>query len=274
MVARALIAHCTAIGDDVIAVPRSEVDISDRDAVFAAIVGAKPDAVLNCAAYTDVDSAEADRGACYKANADGVENLALASKKVNAGFVTISTDYVFDGSDNGFYTQRHTPNPRSVYAKSKLEGEVRARNAYARSILVRTGWIFGYGGGNFLSAMHGFLGDGKSIKAIRDSYGTPTFANDLAERLRELTAADLPCTFHVTNSGEGTSYLGFAEKVCEIGGFDRDLLEEISNDDLKRSAPRPVSSKLACILSGRLGFSPLRHWELALEKFLCEMNQK
>lgn len=268
MVARAAIAHCTAIGDEVTGLTRKKLDISDQNAVFEAVENAKPDAVLNCAAYTDVDGAEANREACYKANADGVENLALACKRVGAAFVTISTDYIFDGSNAGFYTQRDTPNPQGVYAKSKLEGEIRARNAYVRSIIVRSGWIYGYGGTNFLSVMQTLLAEGKSIKVIRDSYGTPTFANDLAVRLREAAEADLPCTFHITNSGEGTSYYGFAEKVCEIGGFDRNLLESISKEDLKRPAPRPANSKLACVLSGPLGFSPLQNWEKALVAFL------
>ncbi len=268
MVARAAIAHCTAIGDGVTGLTRKELDISDQNAVFEAVENANPDAVLNCAAYTNVDGAEANREACYKANADGVENLALACKLVGASFVTISTDYIFDGSNAGFYTQRDTPNPQGVYAKSKLEGEIRARNAFVRSIIVRSGWIYGYGGTNFLSAMQTLLAEGKSIKVIRDSYGTPTFANDLAVSLREAAEADLPCTLHITNSGEGTSYYGFAEKVCEIGGFDRNLLESISKEDLKRPAPRPANSKLACVLSGPLGFSPLQNWEKALVAFL------
>ncbi len=268
MVARAAIEHCRVIGDEVSALTRRELDISDRDAVFDALEKLRPEAVFNCAAYTDVDGAEANTQACYAANADGPENLALASKEHDAVFVTVSTDYVFDGANTGFYTQRHTPNPQGVYARSKLEGEIRVRNAYARSVIVRSGWIYGEGGTNFLSVMHKLLADGKTIKAIEDSYGTPTSAVDLAKRLRELAELDMPCLFHVTNSGEGTSYLGFAEKVCEIGGFDTGLLQKISKDDLKRPAPRPVSSKLACLFSERFGLTPLPGWEIALERFL------
>ena len=268
MVARAAIEHCGSIGDEVIALTRADLDISDREAVFAAVADSRPDAVLNCAAYTDVDGAETDKEACFGANADGVENLANVCKSVDAAFVTISTDYVFDGLKTGFYTQRDTPNPQGVYAKSKREGEIRAGFAYARSIIVRSGWIYGRGGTNFLSVMADLLASGKSIQAIHDSYGTPTYANDLAKRLRELAEADLPCTFHVTNSGNGTSYLGFAEKVCEIGGFDRALIQPASKNDLKRPAPRPENSKLACLLSDRLGFSPLPAWEGALRQFL------
>lgn len=268
MVARAAIAHCKSIGDKVVALTRNELDISDRKAVSLAFESAKPEAVLNCAAFTDVDGAETGQEECYRANAEGVENLAITSKMIDAAFVTISTDYVFDGRNKGFYTQRDTPNPQGVYARSKLEGENLARNAYARSIIVRSGWIYGNGGTNFLSVMHKFLAGGKSINAIADSYGTPTFAGDLAKRMREFVELDLPGIFHVTNSGPGTSYLGFAEKVCEISGFDIKLLKSVSKDDLKRPAPRPVSSKLACLYSQRFGLAPLRNWEDALKKFL------
>jgi len=269
MVARATTAYCRSIGDYVVALTRSELDISRRPDVDNRLAEIRPDAVINCAAYTNVDGAETDKQASYDANATGVENLAAACKEVNSAFVTISTDYVFDGANAGFYTQRDTPKPSGVYAKTKHYGEILARNAYARSIIVRSGWIYGDGGTNFLSVMHKLLAEGRSIKAIRDSYGTPTFADDLARRLRELAELDLPCVFHVTNSGAGTSYLGFAEKVCEIGGFDRNLLEPVSKDDLHRPAPRPASSKLACLFSEKFALKPLQPWDKALEKFLA-----
>jgi dTDP-4-dehydrorhamnose reductase len=268
MVARAAVEYCSSVGDEVIALTRADLDIADPDAVSAVIGDAHPDAVLNCAAYTNVDGAETDKGSCFRANADAVENLAIACRSVDAGFVTISTDYIFDGLKSGYYTQRDTPNPQGIYAKSKREGEIRARYAYSRSIIVRSGWIYGHGGTNFLSVMAGLLGDGKIVHAISDSYGTPTYANDLAKRLRQLAEADLPCVFHVTNPGAGTSYFGFAEKLCEIGGFDPGLLRPTSKNDLKRPAPRPESSKLACLLSERLGFPPLQDWEQAIMEFL------
>ncbi len=117
--------------------------------------------------------------------------------------------------------------------------------------------------------MSKLLADGKTIQVIGDSFGTPTYGGDLAKRLRDLAEADMPCTFHVTNSGNGTSYLGFAEKVCEIGGFDKGLLTPISNNDLKRPAPRPANSKMACLLSERLGFALMQNWEDALKEFLA-----
>lgn len=268
MVAKATIDYCRSIGDEVVAVTRQELDIADARQIEETFSREKPEAVINCAAFTDVDGAESNADASYQANAFGVENLAMSCRKIDAGFVTISTDYVFDGLKSDFYTQRDTPNPLGVYAESKLDGEIRARNAYARSIIVRSGWIYGAGGTNFLSLMHKLLADGKTIKAISDSYGTPTAAKDLAKRLRELAELDLPGIYHVTNAGGGTSYEGFARKVCEIKGFDRNLLESVSVNDLTRPAPRPVSSKLACLVSEKFGLAPLPNWEKALAAFL------
>lgn len=268
MVAGAAIEYYQSIGDEVTPFTRQQLDIADREQVFSAVEETEPDVIINCAAYTNVDGSETNVEQCYAVNATGVENLALAARRIDCGFVTISTDYVFDGANPGFYTQRDTPRPVSVYGQAKLEGEIRARNAYARSIIVRSGWIYGAGGTNFLCVIHRLLAEGKTVKAINDAYGTPTFAKDLVRRLRELARLDLPCIYHVTNSGAGASYEDFARKVCELKGFDTNRLESVSAAGLKRPAPRPQSSKLACLFSDRLGLPPLQNWEKALEEFL------
>ncbi len=268
MVARATAEYCRSIGDDVIALARDEMNIADLESVRETIDDARPDAIINCAAFTNVDGAESEPEDAFSANVVGPWNLASAALEFDCGFVTISTDYVFDGTFDGFYTQRHQPNPQGVYATTKRRGEIEALTANARSIVVRSGWIYGHGGTNFLSVMGDLLSKGKSIKAIEDSYGTPTFAGDLARRLRELVELDMPGIFHVTNSGNGTSYIGFAEKVCEIGGFDPSKLERVSHADLQRPAPRPVSSKLACLFSEKFGLDPMPDWENGLRRFL------
>lgn len=269
MVAHAAIRHCRDIGDDVIELTRQELDISNRDAAFEAMTIYRPEAILNCAAYTDVDGAESNPEASRSANTLGPRYLAEAAKDVDARFVTISTDYVFDGANEGFYVETDVANPRGVYAVTKYEGELAAAEANPESVIVRSGWIYGHGGTNFLSVMHRLLSEGKKIKAISDAYGTPTFAHDLARRLRELAEQNATGLFHVTNSGPGTSYLGFAEKVCEICGYDKALIEPVSNNDLKRPAPRPVSSKLASVRIEKLGLDPLPAWEAALAEFLA-----
>jgi dTDP-4-dehydrorhamnose reductase len=268
MVARAAVAHCTSVGDEVIACARAELDISDARAVEEIFRQARPEAVINCAAYTDVDGAETDRELCFAVNSRGVENLAASSSRIGARFVTISTDYVFDGENPGFYTEYDAPNPLGTYGKAKYEGEMRAQQANIRSIIVRAGWIYGNGGTNFLSKIPLLLAEGKSVKAISDSYGTPTFAGDLAKRLRELAALDQLGIYHAANTGEGASYAGFARKVAELKGYDRSLIEDVSMDSLRRPAPRPRNSKLASVVSEKAGLAPLPHWEKALEKFL------
>ena len=272
MVARAAVKHYRAIGDDTVALDRQAMDIADRGAVFASVGKIRPDAILNCAAYTDVDGAESNPEASRLANTSGVKFLAEAAREFGSRLVTISTDYVFDGEYTGFYTEDDKPNPRGVYAVTKYEGEVAALDTNPDAIVVRSGWIYGEGGTNFLSVMHKLLAGGKKIKAIGDAYGTPTFARHLAARLRDLAAIETSGIFHVTNSGGGTTYLGFAEKVCEIGGFDTALLEHVSNADLKRPAPRPVSSKLGSVRIEKLGLDPLPHWHDALREFLGSGN--
>jgi dTDP-4-dehydrorhamnose reductase len=264
MVARATIDYCKSIGDQVLAYSRPELNIADRRAVFAKLEREKPDAVINCAAYTDVDACETNHEKAYQVNSYGVENLATACRKIKAGFVTISTDYVFDGEKEGFYTQRDDPHPPSVYGQAKLDGEIRVRNAYARTILVRSGWIFGEHGTNFLSKLVGLLMEGQSIKAIKDSFGTPTFGDDLAKRLRELAELDLPGIYHVVNSGEGTSYLNYAQAV---EGINPELVIAVTADSLKRPAPRPRNSKMRCLLSEKIGLEPLPFWKEALKRF-------
>src|SRR5215204_4411321 len=247
MVARATTEHCLAAGDEVTALTRAEMDIADIASVRRATKEHRPDAIINCAAYTNVDGAESEPRNAYATNVLGVENLASVACEADAGFVTISTDYVFDGAKVGFYTQRDTPRPQGIYAVTKRQGEIAAMQANGRTVVVRTGWIYGDGGTNFLSVMHRLMAEEKTVKAIRDSYGTPTFAGDLAKRLRELAEFDLPGIYHAANAGPGASFVGFAEKLCEIGGYDRSLIDEVSHSDLRRPAPRPVSSKLSCL---------------------------
>lgn len=262
--------YCRNSGDDVFAFARQELDIADRAAVFRVVEETKPDSIINCAAWTDVDGCELDPAKNYAANADAVENLALACREFGANLVTISTDYVFDGAKTDFYTQRDDPRPQSIYGKAKLKGEHLALTTLARAIVVRSGWIFGRSGKNFLSKMPELLAANKPIKAIRDSNGTPTYAVDLAKRLRELAELDLPGVYHVTNSGDGTTYEGFAREI----NINQDLIESVSFADLQRPAPRPQNSKLRCLISEKFGLEPLPDWKIALEDFVKSLDLK
>jgi dTDP-4-dehydrorhamnose reductase len=274
MVAKATAEHCRAIGDEVTALSRQELNIANEDAVMDAVRSSAPDAVINCAAYTDVDGAESDKEAAYLANSTGPANLAAACREAGAKSVTISTDYVFGGDKEGLYSESDRPRPQGIYAQSKFEGEQLVAEADPNAVIVRTGWIYGPGGTNFLSVMHRLLAEGRRIKAIEDAKGTPTYAVDLAVRLRELAAMPHSGIFHVTNSGEGTSYFGFAEAICEIGGFDKGLIERVKNRDLARPAPRPANSRLACDRASALGLEPLPEWRDALGRFITSEMKK
>jgi dTDP-4-dehydrorhamnose reductase len=267
MVGQALNQYCEMAGDEVFSYDHRTLDIANADLVKATVVGARPDAVINCAAWTDVDGCELDPARAHAANATGPENLARASRQVGAGFVTISTDYVFDGRKEGFYTQRDDPNPQSVYAQSKLEGERRSQLAYARTIVVRTGFIFGSGGKNFLSTVLDRAHAGGPIKAIANAWGTPTYSRHLAARLRELAQLDIPGVFHVVNAGNGVSYEEFARAALNSGGFHSINVEPVDGDSLSRPAPRPRNSRLRCLLSEAVGLPALPFWEAALQEF-------
>lgn len=268
MVGQALDQFCQLAGDEVFSYDHRALDIQDEALVRATVLAAKPDAVINCAAWTDVDGCELDPTRAYAANVSGPENLAKASRHVGASFVTISTDYVFDGHKEGFYTQRDDPNPQSVYAESKLEGERRSQLACARTIVARTGFVFGPGGRNFLSTILDRASGGEPLKAIGNAYGTPTYSRHLAARLRELAQLDLPGIFHVVNAGNGVSYEEFARAALNTGGYESIKVETVDGDSLNRPAPRPRNSRLKCLLSEAVGLPALPFWKQALDEFV------
>ena len=270
MVGRALVRHCVALGDEVFAHDHRSLDISQAENVLKTVVASHPDAVINCAAWTDVDGCELDHDRAYAANAAGPENLATASAAIGATFVTVSTDYVFDGTKEGFYTQSDTPNPISVYGRSKLDGEVRAMNAHSGGTsVVRTGFVFGVGGTNFLSTIVDRARRGERLKAISDSWGTPTHGWDLARRLRELAELRHPGIFHVVNAGAGVTYEEFARAALDISGLGATPIESVEMNSLSRPAPRPRNSRLKCLLSEKLGLAELPFWKDSLKEFLA-----
>jgi dTDP-4-dehydrorhamnose reductase len=267
MVGRALVAHAAACGDEVFAHERESLDITNADAVRETFERERPESVVNCAAWTDVDGCELNPERAVLVNAEAVEILARHSRLAGASFVTISTDYVFDGGKEGFYTQRDDPEPQSAYGIAKLQGERRAQRASARTVVVRTGWIFGVGGKNFLATAVERARRGEHLKAISDAYGTPTYAPHLAARLRDLAARDLPGTYHIVNGGEGASFLEFAREAVRAAAVEEVEIESVRMDSLRRPAPRPRNSRLRCLLSEAIRLAPLPHWRQALREF-------
>jgi dTDP-4-dehydrorhamnose reductase len=269
MVGRAVVAHCQARGESVAAFDHQNLDIADESNLNKTFERERPDVLFNCAAWTDVDGCELDAERARTVNARGPELLAKACGSVGAQLITISTDYVFDGEKDGFYTQRDQPNPRSVYSASKLEGERRAQLAWANTIVVRSGYIFGSGGTNFLSTIISRARRGEALKAISDSFGTPTYAPHLARQLYRLAQIDIPGIYHVVNDGAGTSFEGFARVALGLAGLSDDTLETVTLRDLKRPAPRPRNSRLRCLLSKPVGLELLPSWQEAISEFVA-----
>lgn len=270
LVGRALTEHCESCGDEVFAYDHASLDIADAQQVETVVSDRRPDVVINCAAWTDVDACESDPGKAQSVNSFGPGNLACASRQAGALLITISTDYVFDGLKNGFYTQRDQPRPISVYGHYKLAGERLAQAENARTIVVRSGYIFGLGGTNFLSTVLTRVREGNKMKVISDSFGTPTYGRDLAARLRELAVIDLPGIYHVVNSGEGASFEVFTREALTMANLPADMVESTTMDSFPRPAPRPRNSKLKCLLSDAIGLAPLRPWQEALADFVRE----
>lgn len=268
MLGRAVVEQWTALGATIAAFDHRTLDITDTSKLNIAFERERPDVLINCAAWTDVDGCEANADRARTANARGPELLAIACRQAGAQLITISTDYVFDGEKDGFYTQRDQPNPQSVYAASKLEGERRAQTAWANTIVVRSGYIFGSGGRNFLSTLIPTARRGEAVKAISDSFGTPTYAPHLARQLYQLSQIDVPGTYHIVNAGDGTSFDGFARYAVEVAGLNDSLVESVRVTTLSRPAPRPRNSRLRCVAAKALGLEPLPSWQDAVREFI------
>lgn len=269
MLGRAVVAHGTTQGESIAAFDHKSLDIADEIKLDIAFERERPDVLINCAAWTDVDGCELDPVRAQRANADGPELLALRCRKAGAQLITVSTDYVFDGEKDGFYTQRDQPNPQSAYAASKLKGEQRAQLAWANTTVVRSGYIFGPGGTNFLSTVIPRARRGENIKAIGDSFGTPTYAPHLARQLFQFARINVPGIYHVVNAGEGASFEDFTRYSLKVAGLNDSLLEVVRLGDLLRPAPRPRNSRLRCLFSSALGLKSLPSWQDAVHEFIA-----
>jgi len=269
LVGRAVAANCAGTDNQVTASDHHSLDITDDLTVSEAFDRARPEVVINCAAWTDVDGCELDPERARNANARGPELLARACARHDALLITISTDYVFDGEKDGFYTQNDQPNPQSAYGRSKLEGELRAQAAWVRTIIVRSGYIFGSGGKNFLSTVVARAQRGERIRAINDMFGTPTYAPDLGRQICRLAKRAVPGIYHIVNGGEGTSFAEFARVAVRTARLSDDLVEPVSLTTLNRSAPRPRNSRLKCLLSAEVGLEPLRSLPAAMLEFVA-----
>lgn len=254
---------------DVIAARREDMDLTDALTVRRWIAEHRPDVIINCAALSNVDMCEREPARAFAVNAEGAYHLALAANEVGAELVHLSTDYVFDGKKRTPYTIDDEPRPINVYGRSKLEGEKLVRQALPRHYIVRIARLFGRGGRNFASALLDLARREGRLLAIVDEIGSPTYVMDLIERLDEIIRCGRYGTYHVTNEG-ACSWYEFALTALQLAGLRGVVIEKVSSADLDRPARRPPYTVLRCLLSERLGWTPLRPWPQAYAAFISE----
>ena len=241
--AREFIRVLGAAGHEVIAPSEEKLDISDPNSIHEAISENKPEVIINCAAYNLVDKAEEDFDAACSVNAIGARNLAIASKKHNVLLVHFSTDYVFDGSKEDFYTEQDAPNPVNNYGKSKLLGERFVAEETDDFLLLRLSWVFGEGRQNFLYNLLKWSEKTQVLKVVCDETSVPTFTEDIAEVTMLAVANRLRGIFHLTNSGYATRY-EVARYFFEKLGVDK-LILPVSSDYFPTAAKRPPFSAMS-----------------------------
>ena len=244
-----------AAGGGAVALTRAELDVTDPAAVREALAGAT---VINCAAYTDVDAAESDSAAAHAVNEEGARNVAAAAGRV----LYVSTDYVFDGSKGEPYVESDTPGPIQEYGRSKLAGERTTADANADHLIVRSSWLFGAGGTNFVEAILGLAAERDELRVVDDQVGCPTFTGHLAEALLTLAAGDERGLRHVTGAGS-CSWFEFAREIVERAGVDCQV-QPCSSEEFPRPARRPAYS----VLGSERGGPALPAWQDGLDAYL------
>ncbi|MDQ1547638.1 MAG: dTDP-4-dehydrorhamnose reductase [Actinomycetota bacterium] len=250
-------------GRNVVALGRAELDVTDLDAVRAAVAGHS--VVINTAAYTRVDDAESDEAAALAVNGTGAGNLAIATAEAGARLIQYSTDYVFDGSATTPYSEDTAIHPVTAYGRTKAAGERLALAANpAGTYILRTAWLYGRHGSNFASTMLRLAGEHSTVSVITDQVGQPTWTADLAAQTVALLDADAPVgIYHATNSGQA-SWFEFAKAIFETAGLDASRVLPTDSSVFVRPAPRPAYSVLGHDRWAAAGLRPMRPWQDAL----------
>jgi dTDP-4-dehydrorhamnose reductase len=249
-----------------LALDSKTLDITNASVVERKFLEHKPKVVVNCAAWTDVDGAEANKDQAFAVNSVGVKNLAVASKNLGATFVHISTDYVFSGENTSPWLENEDRNPSSIYGLSKKEGEISVQETYPEgSYIVRTAWLYSSRGKNFAKTITrlALRGDGE-IKVVDDQIGQPTSAKDLAKQIIKLVLGKASYgIYHGTNAGSA-SWFDFAREIFVLAGEDASRLVPVSTSEFPRPAERPKYSILSHESWRNSGIEEMREWEKAL----------
>lgn len=253
-----------------------DLDITNFEKAREIIKINRPDILINCAAFTDVDGCEKNAKKAMNVNALGAKNLATICDDLETKLVHISTDYVFDGTSKEPYCEWDACNPRTVYGKSKLLGEQYIKDFTKKYFIVRTSWLYGFSGKNFLKTILNLSKTKNEISVVNDQFGSPTNANDLAYHILFLAITENYGLYHCVNEGGG-SWFNFVSKICEYADLSCKIIpvstEEYQKIDF-RIATRPKNSVLCNLALKALGLSKMPNWEKSLEVFLSKYSSK
>ena len=253
----------------------SQLDISDPESVNKQIDSSSPDIIINSAAYTQVDACETNYDLAFKSNAIGPKNLAIKCKQLGIPLIHISTDYVFEGNEkkNSPLVEDDKLGPKTVYGKTKLEGEKMVQENCQKYFILRTAWLYGEGK-NFVKTMLSLSKKNKELKVVNDQIGSPTYAKDLAKAIKEIIEkkSDKYGIYHVTNKGE-VSWYEFAKKIFEIKNIEIKV-NPCTSEEFPRPAPRPHYSVLSNQKWIDAGFTPMRDYEEALNEYLNSLKDE
>ncbi len=256
--------------NEVIETDIEELDITDTDQVMASVSTLKPDIIINCAAYTQVDRAEEERDKAFLVNGVGVQNLALACAFHNIIFYHFSTDYVFSGEKSSAYTPFDYPQPINTYGWSKLIGEQCLQNICERYFLVRTSWLYGRGGPNFVDRILDLARSQKEIRVVADQRGSPTWAANLARFISLILGSEKYGVYHVTDETEGgITWFDLAQEVVRLAGMKAEVVP-VTSEEFPRPAARPKNSVLDLSWT-KIAFNVVfPDWKEALGSYLKE----
>ena len=248
-----------------------DFDITDKEQTLEYIKGYAPDAVVHCAAYTAVDKAEDDEETCRKVNVDGSENLAVACKEIDAKMLYVSTDYVYGGNGEIPFETTDATDPKSVYGRTKLEGENAVKKHLEKYYIVRTSWVFGINGNNFVRTMLRLGAERDVLSVVDDQVGSPTYTPDLSRLICDLIETTNYGTYHGTNENY-CSWAEFAQMIMKLGNR-KAQIKPIPSSEYPAKAQRPLNSRLSKVCLDRVGVKRLPTWQNALERYFEELEK-
>ncbi len=267
-----VVQHGLKQGLDILGTGSKDFDITNEEIVTQYIKKLKPDAIIHCAAYTAVDSAEVNKDTCWKINVNGTKFLAEAAKDINAKFIYISTDYVFDGNGEAPHKETDSPTPVGYYGKTKYEGEKLVKQLLDNWFIVRISWVFGINGNNFVKTMLRLAEANDELNVVGDQFGSPTYTSDLAKLLIDMIITDKYGVYHASNEGF-CSWAEFAQEIFRLANK-QVKVNSISTEEYPTRAARPKNSRMSKQKLVDSGFNRLPRWQDAVERYLKELTQE